>query len=66
MTFSLEKGILQRGNYILGRFKLKCLDGLVSYRRATLLSTSGEVWIIVMFLSAVFHSDGTHSLQRIF
>ncbi len=27
---------------------------------------TGVVWIIVMFLSAVFtHSDGTHSLQMI-
>ncbi len=26
---------------------------------------TGEVWIIVMFLSADSHSDGTHSLQRI-
>ncbi len=27
---------------------------------------TGVVWIIVMFLSAVWtHSDGTHSLQRI-
>ncbi len=57
--------------------KLKCLnDVYVSYKHesfhasqdANRLLQSGDdyLWIIVMFLSAVWtHSDGTHSLQRI-
>ncbi len=72
ITFPLETTLWIMDSYFSQKqwFEVKTTDLFLT--NTQLLSSqdvnwwTGVVWIIVMFLSAVWtHSDGTHSLQRI-